>query len=381
MQKSGKKNKGKAKFVILLFIRTVLVLAFISSLISGRKLVLIMSILGFFLTYAPSIIKELFNKEVPASFEVIVIFFIYGIFYFGEVRGLYAEFWWWDIILNLLSATALGFIGLAVLSVLKKEKVINANDKIIAILVFCFAVSIGALLEFFEFSMDSLFNFNMQKSAMDTMKDIGVNIVGALLISTLGYYHFKTGKFDIISQGISKNVGKYSSFFKSSEQLDTHENNILNLLKKGEGFNLEFKSTLRKNLHTHEHDKKIEHAVLKTLTAYLNSDGGTLLVGVNDSGEILGLAHDGFADNDKLNLYFTNLIKQHIGSEYLPFIKYEIKNIEGKNILKIDCNKSHKHVFLKHEGEEEFYIRNGASSAKLTGNSLVDYINNKFSKN
>ena len=93
------------------------------------------------------------------------------------------------------------------------------------------------------------------------------------------------------------------------------------------------------------------------------------------------LAHDGFSDNDKLNLYFTNLFKQHIGSEYLPFIKYEIKNIEGKNILKIDCNKSHKHVFLKHEGEEEFYIRNGASSAKLTGNSLVDYINNKFSKN
>src|SRR3989344_2889663 len=116
MLKRVKKEKARAKFIILLFIRLVLILAFISAFYSGRKLVLIMSALAFFLTYLPATIKELFNKEVPASFEMMIFFFIYGILYFGEVRGLYAEFWWWDILLNLLSATALGFIGLAVLS-------------------------------------------------------------------------------------------------------------------------------------------------------------------------------------------------------------------------------------------------------------------------
>ena len=380
MQKSGKKEKGRAKFIILLFVRLVLILAFISAFYSGRKLVLTMSVLAFLLTYLPTIIKELFNKEVPASFEITVFFFIYGLLYFGEVRGLYSEFWWWDILLNLLSATALGFVGLAVLSSLKKEKIINANNQIISVLVFCFAVSIGALWEFFEFTMDSLFSFSLQKSAIDTMKDLGVNILGAVLISFLGYYHFTTGKFDIISKGISKKVGKYSNLFKSQELNHVPSDNVLELLKKGESFDLEFKSTLRRNIHTNEHDKKIEHSVLKTLTAYLNSDGGTLLVGVDNNGEILGLEQDGFPDNDKLNLYFTNLIKQHIGPEYLPFIKYDIIKHDGKDILRIDCNKSHKHVFLKNEGEEEFYIRNGASSAKLTGSALIDYISNKFDK-
>lgn len=238
----------------------------------------------------------------------------------------------------------------------------------------------GALWEFFEFAMDNLFSFNLQKSAIDTMKDIGVNILGAILISMLGYYHFKTGKFDIISKGISKKVGKYSNLFKSKELNEVSNDNVLELLKKGESFDLEFKSTLRRNLHTNEHDKKIEHSVLKTLVAYLNSDGGTLLIGVNNNGEILGLDNDGFPDKDKLNLYFTNLVKQHIGSEHLPFIKYDVIKHEGKDIIKIYCSKSHKHVFLKNDGEEEFYIRNGASSAKLTGSALIDYINNKFEK-
>ena len=146
----------------------------------------------------------------------------------------------------------------------------------------------------------------------------------------------------------------------------------------GEGDKIEFKSTLRTNLYTNQIDKKMEHAVLKTIVAYLNSNGGTLLVGVSNDGTISGVEKDGFQDSDKLNLHFTNLLNSHIGNEYLPFIKHEIVKIDGKSILKIDCLASNKHVFLKGLEGEEFYVRNGPASVRLDGSSLVDYIHHKF---
>jgi predicted HTH transcriptional regulator len=117
---------------------------------------------------------------------------------------------------------------------------------------------------------------------------------------------------------------------------------------------------------------------LKTVSAYLNSNGGTLLVGVGDRGDILGLHKDGFQDKDKLNLHFTNLVKHHIGEQYLPFIESKVFDVDGKRVLKVKCEKSDKHVFLRHSGMEEFYVRNGPSSTRLDGQALIDYIKHNF---
>jgi len=65
----------------------------------------------------------------------------------------------------------------------------------------------------------------------------------------------------------------------------------------------------------------------------------------------------------------------------LPFIKSKVVPIEDKTILKVDCNPSNKEVFLKSEDFEEFYVRAGASSVKLGGSKLIDYVNQKFEKN
>jgi len=75
----------------------------------------------------------------------------------------------------------------------------------------------------------------------------------------------------------------------------------------------EFKGTLRVNLHTGQNDVKLEHAVLKTLAAFLNSKGGTLFVGVNDDGEVIGLENDKFLNRDKMALHLDNLIKDQLG--------------------------------------------------------------------
>jgi predicted HTH transcriptional regulator len=127
-----------------------------------------------------------------------------------------------------------------------------------------------------------------------------------------------------------------------------------------------------------EFDKRMELGILKTLTAFLNAKGGNLLVGVDDQGNILGLNQDNFENDDKLGLHVTNLIKSHIGNEFLPFIKFELIKVKDKKILMITATESKTRVFLKSSGEENFYVRNGPSSVKLQGSSLVDYINNKF---
>jgi len=110
----------------------------------------------------------------------------------------------------------------------------------------------------------------------------------------------------------------------------------------------------------------------------LNTDGGTLIVGVNDNGDILGLDKDAFVSDDKLKLHLNNMIKNAIGPHFMHFVNYELFEIESKKILKIECISSNKRVFLKDNGVEEFYIRNGPSTIKLNGNSLIDYINNRF---
>ena len=69
----------------------------------------------------------------------------------------------------------------------------------------------------------------------------------------------------------------------------------------------EFKSTLRIYLHTMQRDTKMEHAIIKTINGFLNADGGTLVVGVNDNGEALGLDMDSFENEDKIELHLGNL--------------------------------------------------------------------------
>ncbi len=112
----------------------------------------------------------------------------------------------------------------------------------------------------------------------------------------------------------------------------------------------------------------------------MNSRGGVLIIGIDDDKKIIGIENDNFQNEDKANLHLTNLIKYHIGNQFLPFIKSETVNIEGRKIIIVTCAESKKRVFLKHEGKEEFYIRNGPSSMKLEGNALIEYVNNKFQK-
>jgi hypothetical protein len=153
---------------------------------------------------------------------------------------------------------------------------------------------------------------------------------------------------------------------------------IERLIKQGETAKLEFKSTLRWNLHSNKADNRIEHAVLKTIVAFLNTDGGTLLVGISDQGDILGTEPDHFRNSDKYLLHFGNLLNTSIGKKHLHCIKYAVVPCEDKEILRVECKSSPEPVYLKKGGVEEFFIRTGPSTVQLSLSEVVDYSKKHF---
>ncbi|MBS3067016.1 ATP-binding protein [Candidatus Pacearchaeota archaeon] len=373
-----KNTSGKFRLIAINIIRLLLVAAFLGALSSHRELVILFSIVGLAATFFPFIMSKLFDIKISKLYEIIIVMFLYGSLFLGEIRGLFVELWWWDILLNISASILLGFVGFSVIYTFYKDKEIRANPVIISFLSFCFTIAMGSLWEVVEFSLDYFLGFHLQKSIMDTMLDIISNSFGALIIAIFGYYYMKDGGVKVVSEFIVKIIEKNPIFFKRKDTIEASSEEILRTIKRGESKNLEFKSTLRTNLHTNEPDNKIEHVVLKTITAFLNSDGGILLIGVDDSGNVSGLEKDNFRDNDSLKLYFTNIVKRYIGNEFIPFIEFELFPVKDKHVLKIDCLPSKKPVFLNYEKEEEFYIRSGPSSAKLIGRELIEYIKHKF---
>lgn len=155
------------------------------------------------------------------------------------------------------------------------------------------------------------------------------------------------------------------------------EANIKALIEEGESDKLEFKSTLRWNIFAGKIGKEIEIAWLKTIVAFLNSNGGILLVGVKDDGDINGLSMDKFQNEDKLLLYVNNIISDRIGVEYIGHIFYNLVLMGEEKILRIECTPINEAIFLKGEKEEEFYARFGPSSRKLSTKEVLAYLKNR----
>ena len=142
----------------------------------------------------------------------------------------------------------------------------------------------------------------------------------------------------------------------------------------GEGGKVEFKSTVRTNLKTGKVGKEIEFAWLKAVVAFLNSDGGALLMGVTDAGEVCGLEIDNFENNDRCLLHVKNLLNQHVGAELSPFIEISVVEQQAGIVVLVECEKAGDPVFLKVGKNEEFYIRSGPSSVKLSPSQIVNFV-------
>ena len=150
------------------------------------------------------------------------------------------------------------------------------------------------------------------------------------------------------------------------------------LVAMGETSRVEFKSTLRVNLHTGEKDKKMEHSCLKTIAAFLNSHGGYLLIGVADDGEAVGIETDGFPNEDKMNLHLVNLLKSRLGAQHLVHVEPRFETFGEKRVLVVKCKPSKLPVYIKDGNAEQFFVRTGAATADLKTSEVQAYLKQRF---
>ncbi len=164
---------------------------------------------------------------------------------------------------------------------------------------------------------------------------------------------------------------------------------IDSIIEKGESDELEFKSTYQWNLETNQTDKNLVQAILKTIAAFSNTDGGTLLIGVNNNGEIVGLEFDykclnkGY-DKDMFELVLRNAIESSFGTTFASRkIKTEFHEINEKEICKIDIEKNDELLFLEvrdknDNKKKEAFTRVGNASKILDPEEIVKYSEENF---
>lgn len=172
-------------------------------------LMLVQCIMGIFAMMLPNFLRRKIGLDIPSFMTVMYAVFLYCAVYLGEVVSFYYIVPHWDTILHIFSGAALGALGFSIVSLLNKSESVSftLSPIFLALFAFCFALSLGVIWEIYEFSVDYLLHTNMQKYAletgesligqealMDTMKDLIVDAVGALVMSVIGYISLKYKK-------------------------------------------------------------------------------------------------------------------------------------------------------------------------------------------
>ena len=146
----------------------------------------------------------------------------------------------------------------------------------------------------------------------------------------------------------------------------------------GESDSVEFKSTLRVNLHTHERDSRMEHAILRTLAGFLNTNGGTLFVGIADDGTPVGLDVDGFKSEDKMALHLANIVNSRLGPNAWVTMHANFEDYQEDRVLVVHCEKARTATYVTDGGAQHFYIRTGPSTTELNMSQTEEYIRQRF---
>jgi prephenate dehydratase len=150
------------------------------------------------------------------------------------------------------------------------------------------------------------------------------------------------------------------------------------LISAGEGQFLELKSSLRWDTQGNKKDPSLEFAVVKTVAGFMNAQGGNLLIGVNDKGEVLGLDSDYKTlhkpSKDGFELHLRNTIDSFIGGDLGNLVEVRFFAREGKEICLVNVHPSSRPVWIEKSGEEEFFIRSGNRTRPLGKREITEYI-------
>lgn len=230
-------RRQPAVFTMYLVLRLIVLATLVSSVIRGEYESAFICLLVLVLFMLPFFIQQNFGIELPSTLEIIILLFIFAAEILGELECYFITFPYWDSMLHTTTGFLCAATGFALIDILNRNSRIKfqLSPIYVALVAFCFSMTVGVLWEFFEFGMDRLFHMDMQKDTVvssitsvmldptnknipvtidgitsvtvngqelgfggyldiglyDTMEDLFVNFIGAVVFSTIGYFYIK----------------------------------------------------------------------------------------------------------------------------------------------------------------------------------------------
>ena len=230
-------KRQPAVFTVYMVLRLIVLATLVSSILRGEYESAFICLLVLALFMLPFFIQQNFGIELPSTLEIIILLFIFAAEILGELKCYFITFSHWDSMLHTTTGFLCAATGFALIDILNRNSRIKfqLSPIYVALTAFCFSMTVGVLWEFFEFGMDRLFLMDMQKDTVvqsitsvmldptnsnipvtidgitsvavngqelgfdgyldiglyDTMKDLFVNFVGAVVFSTIGYFYIK----------------------------------------------------------------------------------------------------------------------------------------------------------------------------------------------
>src|SRR5690606_2211874 len=160
---------------------------------------------------------------------------------------------------------------------------------------------------------------------------------------------FKPGAIQITDDRVFGEVLKNYLF---DLYLRSHRN-AEELIKRGRSKTLEFRPSLRSSPREGRTDDDVTYAVLETIAAFLNTEGGDLLIGVAEDGAVVGVESDGFESDDRFVLHLAQVVRNALGDRAGTCIDPRIQIVKGKAVCVVSCQRSPEPVFLKREGTND----------------------------
>lgn len=255
-------KRSKASFVVFLILGLSVIALLIWSLITKNYENSASCVLVLILFTVPSFVERHLHIDIPIPFEIIILVFIYAAQILGEMNSFYIKFPWWDTMLHTINGFLFAAVGFALCDIFNQNDTIKfkLSPLFLSVVAFCFSMTIGVLWEFFEFGTDKLFLFDMQKDTLvtqfssvyfdttnsnvmvkvvnigktviydtignvlqvisggyldigitDTMQDLFVNLIGAIVFSIFGFLYVK-------SRGKNKLASHFIPTLKTAEE-------------------------------------------------------------------------------------------------------------------------------------------------------------------
>ncbi len=178
---------------------------------------------------------------------------------------------------------------------------------------------------------------------------------------------------------IADETNKFLQELKEETKEKLKEVDWKEIIVKGENNFVEFKSSMRWDYKENQVNKNLEYVIAKTISGFLNSEGGTLIIGVDDDGVILGLDKDYSTLGKKQNrdgflLALVQIINNYLGKEFNQYISVKIENIDGKDVGIVEISDSGSPVFINYQGSDQFFIRASASTQPMSMKEANEYI-------